>query len=99
MEFLRADLPHLFDDQGIDETAYDDNVAFIDPITKYDNVKGAACASVCVRDIHVCARCVPCVCVCVCVTFMYPITKYEDVNGARSAFRPLPATPCVWRYM
>ena len=38
VEFLREDLSHLFDDQGIDTTFYDDGVAFRDPITKYDTV-------------------------------------------------------------
>ena len=41
MDFLRGDLTHLFDDQGIDQSAYDDKVNFEDPITKYSTVKGA----------------------------------------------------------
>jgi hypothetical protein len=38
--FLYDDLPHLFDDQGIDRTAYDERVKFRDPITKHDTVSG-----------------------------------------------------------
>lgn len=38
--FLRQDLLHLFDDQGIDASKYDDAVNFEDPITKYDSVQG-----------------------------------------------------------
>ncbi|XP_061352561.1 uncharacterized protein LOC133297431 [Gastrolobium bilobum] len=38
--FLYDDLPHLFDDQGIDITAYDESVFFRDPITKHDNLSG-----------------------------------------------------------
>ncbi|KAJ8527919.1 hypothetical protein K7X08_015370 [Anisodus acutangulus] len=40
VEFLCEDLPHLFDDQGIDRTAYDDYVKFRDPITKHDSIDG-----------------------------------------------------------
>lgn len=40
MNFLREDLTHLFDDQGIDQTAYDDKVNFEDPITRYSSVQG-----------------------------------------------------------
>jgi hypothetical protein len=39
-EFLRADLPHLFDDVGIDRSAYDDRVRFRDPITRHDSIDG-----------------------------------------------------------
>jgi hypothetical protein len=39
-EFLRVDLPHLFDDVGIDRTAYDDCVRFRDPITRHDTIDG-----------------------------------------------------------
>ncbi|KAL6839434.1 hypothetical protein ACP4OV_030704 [Aristida adscensionis] len=39
-EFLRADLPHLFDDVGIDRAAYDDRVRFRDPITRHDAIDG-----------------------------------------------------------
>ncbi|CAN6201208.1 unnamed protein product [Urochloa humidicola] len=39
-EFLRADLPHLFDDVGIDRSAYDDRVRFRDPITSHDTIDG-----------------------------------------------------------
>lgn len=35
-----ADLPHLFDDVGIDRSAYDDRVRFRDPITRYDDIDG-----------------------------------------------------------
>ncbi|KAI4344073.1 hypothetical protein L6164_011345 [Bauhinia variegata] len=38
--FLYDDLPHLFDDQGIDQTAYDEAVIFRDPITKHDSLSG-----------------------------------------------------------
>lgn len=38
--FLYDDLPHLFDDQGIDKTAYDEQVRFRDPITKHDRISG-----------------------------------------------------------
>ncbi|XP_028800084.1 uncharacterized protein LOC114755375 [Neltuma alba] len=38
--FLYDDLPHLFDDQGIDKTAYDERVIFRDPITKHDSLSG-----------------------------------------------------------
>ncbi|KAL5771327.1 hypothetical protein ACOSP7_015481 [Xanthoceras sorbifolium] len=38
--FLYDDLPRLFDDQGIDRTAYDERVKFRDPITKYDTISG-----------------------------------------------------------
>ncbi|OVA00522.1 SOUL heme-binding protein [Macleaya cordata] len=40
VEFLYEDLPHLFDDQGIDRTMYDERVKFRDPITKYDSISG-----------------------------------------------------------
>ncbi|XP_055959771.1 uncharacterized protein LOC126665735 isoform X2 [Mercurialis annua] len=40
VNFLYDDLPHLFDDQGIDRTAYDDRVKFRDPITKHDSISG-----------------------------------------------------------
>lgn len=40
VEFLYQDLPHLFDDQGIDRTAYDERVKFRDPITKHDTISG-----------------------------------------------------------
>ena len=40
VNFLYDDLPHLFDDQGIDRTAYDDQVKFRDPITKHDSIGG-----------------------------------------------------------
>ncbi|XP_018484012.1 uncharacterized protein LOC108854841 [Raphanus sativus] len=38
--FLYEDLPHLFDDQGIDPKAYDERVKFRDPITKHDTIAG-----------------------------------------------------------
>nr|KYP71917.1 hypothetical protein KK1_011197 [Cajanus cajan] len=34
VDFLYDDLTHVFDDQGIDKTAYDERVFFRDPITK-----------------------------------------------------------------
>ncbi|KAL3535808.1 hypothetical protein ACH5RR_004269 [Cinchona calisaya] len=40
VDFLYEDLPHLFDEQGIDKTAYDERVKFRDPITKHDTVSG-----------------------------------------------------------
>lgn len=40
VEFLYEDLPHLFDDQGIDRTVYDEQVKFRDPITKHDTISG-----------------------------------------------------------
>ncbi|KAM1155316.1 hypothetical protein ACFX2B_025988 [Malus domestica] len=38
--FLYEDLVHLFDDQGIDRTVYDERVKFKDPITKHDTITG-----------------------------------------------------------
>ena len=38
--FLYEDLAHLFDDQGIDQTAYDELVKFRGPITKHDTING-----------------------------------------------------------
>ncbi|TQD90494.1 hypothetical protein C1H46_023932 [Malus baccata] len=38
--FSYEDLVHLFDDQGIDRTAYDERVKFGDPITKHDTITG-----------------------------------------------------------
>lgn len=40
IEFLKEDLTHLFDDQGIDTSKYDETVMFEDPITKYDSIQG-----------------------------------------------------------
>lgn len=40
VDFLYEDLPHLFDDRGIDRTAYDEQVKFRDPITKHDSISG-----------------------------------------------------------
>lgn len=40
VDFLYQDLPHLFDDQGIDPTVYDEQVKFRDPITKHDTITG-----------------------------------------------------------
>ncbi|CAH9125036.1 unnamed protein product [Cuscuta epithymum] len=40
VDFLYKDLPHLFDDKGIDRTAYDAAVKFRDPITRHDNIDG-----------------------------------------------------------
>jgi len=37
---LAADLPHLFDEQGIDRGMYSENVQFEDPITRYDSLDG-----------------------------------------------------------
>lgn len=38
--FLYDDLPHVFDDQGIDRTAYDELLKFRDPITRLDTLSG-----------------------------------------------------------
>lgn len=40
VEFLREDLTHLFDDQGINASEYDSVVDFRDPITKYSTLGG-----------------------------------------------------------
>lgn len=40
LEFLRDDLPHLFDERGITRDRYEKNVDFIDPITKYSSLDG-----------------------------------------------------------
>lgn len=40
MAFLEQDLPHLFDEQGIDIRLYDKRVEFKDPITKYESLEG-----------------------------------------------------------
>lgn len=40
MDFLRDDLGHLFDEQGIDKSAYESKVEFRDPITRYNSVSG-----------------------------------------------------------
>ena len=40
MDFLEEDLQHLFDDQGIDKSQYNDRVEFRDPITSYNDVSG-----------------------------------------------------------
>lgn len=39
-EFLKKDLVHLFDEQGIDKTMYDPKVEFRDPVTNYDTLEG-----------------------------------------------------------
>eukprot|EP00238_Polyblepharides_amylifera_P011009 CAMPEP_0196594834 /NCGR_PEP_ID=MMETSP1081-20130531/79407_1 /TAXON_ID=36882 /ORGANISM="Pyramimonas amylifera, Strain CCMP720" /LENGTH=377 /DNA_ID=CAMNT_0041919205 /DNA_START=206 /DNA_END=1339 /DNA_ORIENTATION=- len=39
-EFLKEDLQHLFDDQGIDVSKYDEKVTFEDPLTRYDSIQG-----------------------------------------------------------
>ena len=39
-QFLWKDLVHLFDEQGIDRTMYDQKVEFRDPVTKYDSLNG-----------------------------------------------------------
>ncbi|VFQ64233.1 unnamed protein product [Cuscuta campestris] len=38
VDFLYRDLPHLFDDKGIDRTAYDAALKFRDPITSHDDL-------------------------------------------------------------
>ncbi|KAJ4808734.1 SOUL heme-binding family protein [Rhynchospora pubera] len=40
VDFLYDDLPHLFDEQGIDRSMYDEGVQFCDPITKHDTIDG-----------------------------------------------------------
>lgn len=40
IDFLREDLTHLFDDQGIDRSRYTATVEFEDPITKHTNLSG-----------------------------------------------------------
>lgn len=40
VDFLTEELPHVFDDQGFDWTAYDEWITFRDPITKHDNIIG-----------------------------------------------------------
>ncbi|KAJ4828864.1 hypothetical protein Tsubulata_044576 [Turnera subulata] len=40
VNFLYEDLPHLFDDRGIDKTAYEERVKFRDPITKQHTLSG-----------------------------------------------------------
>ncbi|KAK8948837.1 hypothetical protein KSP39_PZI006031 [Platanthera zijinensis] len=40
INFLRHDLPHLFDKQGINRSMYDFAIRFHDPITKHDNIDG-----------------------------------------------------------
>ena len=40
MEFLRQDLVHLFDEQGIDKDSYEEVVEFVDPITSYRRLSG-----------------------------------------------------------
>lgn len=42
LEFLKEDLKNLFNDKGVDQSQYDEKVNFMDPITKYDSVKGIA---------------------------------------------------------
>eukprot|EP00667_Euglena_gracilis_P009237 EG_transcript_9377 len=40
VEFLKEDLSHLFDEQGIDASKYDKNVKFQDPVTQYSDLDG-----------------------------------------------------------
>lgn len=40
MEFLEEDLSHLFDERGLDQSQYDNSVKFMDPLTKFNSVKG-----------------------------------------------------------
>ncbi|XP_059074412.1 uncharacterized protein LOC131065253 isoform X2 [Cryptomeria japonica] len=40
MSLLEADLPRLFDEQGIDKSMYEKDVKFRDPITKHDSLDG-----------------------------------------------------------
>lgn len=52
MDFLRKDLPHLFDDQGIDKDAYEEVVEFIDPITRYNKLSGEQPRPATVASLH-----------------------------------------------
>ena len=38
--FLEEDLKHLFDETGIDSSKYSEDVEFVDPLTKHDNIQG-----------------------------------------------------------
>ena len=49
MAFLREELPHLFDDRGIDASKYDERVQFEDPITKYSSIQGGRLVSLVVQ--------------------------------------------------
>ncbi|XP_071689298.1 uncharacterized protein [Rutidosis leptorrhynchoides] len=40
VDFLHEDLPHVFDDRGLDWTAYEKDIKFQDPVTKHDNING-----------------------------------------------------------
>lgn len=40
IQFLREDLKHLFDERGIDASAYEAQVDFVDPMTKYTTIDG-----------------------------------------------------------
>eukprot|EP00252_Welwitschia_mirabilis_P005013 TRINITY_DN1540_c0_g1_i3.p1 TRINITY_DN1540_c0_g1~~TRINITY_DN1540_c0_g1_i3.p1 ORF type:complete len:252 (-),score=32.68 TRINITY_DN1540_c0_g1_i3:615-1370(-) len=40
VSFLEKDLPHLFDEQGIDKNMYDSRIEFRDPITRYESLEG-----------------------------------------------------------
>ena len=55
-EFLKEDLKHLFDDQGIDQSQYNDKVEFRDPITSYNSVKGTL---LCLQSWPYTCRCSP----------------------------------------
>ncbi|CAD7700127.1 unnamed protein product [Ostreobium quekettii] len=40
ISFLKEDLTHLFDEQGIDASRYDEVVEFRDPISSYNSIRG-----------------------------------------------------------
>ncbi|GBG83837.1 hypothetical protein CBR_g37636 [Chara braunii] len=40
IEFLKEDSKHLFDDQGIDRSRYEESISFVDPITRYSSLSG-----------------------------------------------------------
>lgn len=40
VDLLCDNFQHMFDDQGIDSTVYDERIMFRDPITKYDTLTG-----------------------------------------------------------
>ena len=73
MDFLREDLTHLFDDQGIDQSQYDAVVrGFSCPCTLHASVQlmHAACMVMQPRS-HAHAQ----------VQFRDPITSYNDAKG------------------
>lgn len=74
MAFLREDLQHLFDDQGIDVSRYDERVDFQDPITKYNSLQGR-CTHKLTHGVHIVYTCGG-----ECVDFQDPSTKYNSAG-------------------